>query len=477
MTRVVHYQPTQSIMYKATAKLSNADNVIQPGLYSFLYSNGTEPVPAGNGTQPEIPTSCSTSNCTFPLYESLGVFSQCEDVSQLLRFTCTVATGDWIGNLTGTSGPEPYPNGTMCGYFLNATIALPIMMSGYTTVPISSSIGSAPAGHALLFRALPLISVNTRQPTWGGSINFQHIRNPLANVIIAAAKDGLSSVYRNETPVAQECVLSWCVKRIKSSYHWASYREEIVNTFTNTTPGPNPWVAEVYTSPMVNGTDLYYKENVTIRTRSEVPTYGVPNQTHFSVYSIFDDVFPSYLTADTMTSETRYRIKTYNIAPFYCQLKSNPWLPPGNISKHMDRIATKGTNLPRSSDSKEELYGLAYNSETFVRVRWAWLTFPFILLILSLVFLVATMIKTSRADGETGPGVWKTSAMPTLIYSLPKEMQRQFTSSSDQSMASLEEPKSLRIRLHPKDGWRISGQQHGSAVPILRERHVPPGWI
>ncbi|KAF1952535.1 hypothetical protein CC80DRAFT_596616 [Byssothecium circinans] len=117
----------------------------------------------------------------------------------------------------------------------------------------------------------------------------------------------------------------------------------------------------------------------------------------------------------------------------------------------MERLSTSLTNAIRSSSSREVVRGTAFSLETYVHVQWEWLIFPCILLVLTLVFLVATMVKTSKGAGESGPDIWKTSAMPSLVYSLPKEMQQQFNSSMQMTNGKGEEGtgKSIRLRLHP----------------------------
>lgn len=207
-----------------------------------MYDNGTQPILQGNGTRPEIPLSCPTGNCTWPQYQSLGACSKCADVSNLLTFKCIYTTVDWIANLTwGTDAT--FPNGTMCGYFLNTTSESdkPVMMSGYLVESVKSDpSGTGAAGEALLTRLLPLTTNPCRQPLYGGPIHFKNFRNPIADILIVSAPNGVESVYRNETPIAHECVLSFCVKTFISGYYKASYEEEVVNTFENNTAGPFP---------------------------------------------------------------------------------------------------------------------------------------------------------------------------------------------------------------------------------------------
>jgi hypothetical protein len=105
--------------------------------------------------------------------------------------------------------------------------------------------------------------------------------------------------------------------------------------------------------------------------------------------------------------------------------------------------------------------GRAYNMEKFIYINWLWLIFPILLLVLSLVFLVATIVKTSK---DTDTGIWKTSAMPALIYSLPNDLQQGLATSVTSRS------KKIRIKLMPKQGWRVSGQVQPAST-------APPGFI
>ncbi|KAF2248015.1 hypothetical protein BU26DRAFT_428431 [Trematosphaeria pertusa] len=472
ITRVVWYQPRLTNLYRAGVNMVQDDQDLLPITQQFFYDNGTHPIASGNGSRADVPTSCPTSNCTWPPYQTLGICSACEDVSSILTHACLASTIDWTANLTGTGTESTYPNGTMCGYFINATSDHLVFMSGYNT---DSNV--LYAGEALLMRALPLVTNPDKRPLFGGSIHFKNIRNPISDFIIVSAPGGPESVYRNETPVAKECVVSWCVKTLKSSYFWGSYEEEVIDTFLNTTAlgAPFPWVTSLYESPELHGTDITYLENVTIDVSSL--HYGTSNESHSHVISLFDDFLPSFTTVANTSAEQLTRFRFYSAKNFRRILDVNPWLPPNNITHHMERLATAMTNVIRSStSSNKEVFGDAYGIEVYVKVQWAWLAFPLALLLLSAIFLVATMVKSARDRGEVG--VWKTSAMPTLIYSLPKDLQGTFSSNtSTWTTAGRAGAQKTRIKLLPSKGWRVSGHQSAPTTPVLRTNQAPPAWI
>ncbi|CAN9085882.1 unnamed protein product [Alternaria alternata] len=182
----------------------------------------------------------------------------------------------------------------------------------------------------------------------------------------------------------------------------------------------------------------------------------------FQIMVIWDDFFPASYTAANMDQKPKLRFKNYPIGPSTRFLDFNPWMAPNNVTHHMQRLASALTNVIRSNpQSHELLVGEAYNEEKFIYINWSWLIFPILLLVLSLVFLVATIFKTSK---DTDTGIWKTSAIPALIYSLPKDLQPGLATSVTSRS------KKVRIRLMPKQGWRVSGQ----VQPVST---APPGFI
>jgi len=335
-------------------------------------------------------------------------------------------------------------------------------------------------GEALVMRTLPLTTLYTRDLLYGnGSIHFKDLRNTIADFLVVSAANGSAdTVYQDVRPVANECVLHWCVQTIRASYDEGAYHEEVINIAYNTTTGPSPWLATPFETEFQNGTDVFYMEDIVIDTNQtghDHVVYGTSNSSASAIILAFIDIFPSFSTVMNESAVPSMRFKTWSSGPAWIRyLDFNPWLAPNNVTTHMERLAKAMTNVIRSTPGQDKVAGAAYSSETYISVEWAWLTFPLILLVLSFVFLVSTIIKTSK---DTGTGVWKTSTMPTLIYSLPKETQAQFTKSS--TWNGTQDTKKVRIRLLPKTGWRVSGQSLLNRSPQLPRPAVqaPRGWI
>ncbi|PVH91779.1 hypothetical protein DM02DRAFT_545137 [Periconia macrospinosa] len=478
--RAIAYDPRYTLELRAGQIVAQQDQDIYVVAKKFFYENGTQPVEFGNGTRAEIPISCPTSNCTWPPHQTLGVCSKCADISSMLEFRCLNTTIDWVANLTAAGSEGKYVNGSVCGHFLIAPglPGPPIMMSGYLKEDITSPAGRAKKGETLLTRMLPLVDVYTKRPLLNGSIHFKNVRNPINDFLVVSTANGVEGVLRNDTPVAHECVLSWCVKTMQSSYFLASFEEKVIETFENNTEGPTPWSSSPLTSQGLSGADIWYNENVTIRAprafkSSDIIEYGVVNSTFTKVASVFDDIFPSYYTATSPSSIPILRYKTYiTNAPFQKTLDFNPWLGAANnnVTLHMERLATALTNVVRSVPNNPRISGDAFSTVTYVEVRWEWLALPLALLALTLVFLVATIRKTAKE------GVWKTSAIATLLYGLPDEMQKKITNSANEGTPRAK-AKELRVNLDSNKGWRVSGNLFSPLTPKPKQYQPPPGWI
>ena len=473
------YKPVYQKYYLKGLEQAQYNEDLYPVIKKYLYDNGTQPIPFGNGTRPDIPLSCPTSNCTWPEYETLAVCSSCQEVSHLLdiSYTCMEnATIDWSANWDGPLSDAPYPNGTVCGYFLNSTSDAPTLLSGYVA---DGNEPSTPIGEILLVRTLPLWDMDTKDPLYGsGSINYKGIRNPILDALIASAVDGPQSVHDKKPPLVHECMLSWCVQTIRSSYDFGKYSENITYTFTNTTSEPMQWPW------LVNDDYFMYTQNITIEPPLHSPhrsnetvfnsTYTVDNTTAMNSLVIFDDMFPSTYTADNTSSTPVLRFKNYPQGPSTRALDFNPWEAPNNLTRHMERLAQAITNVMRSTVNNEMTSGEAYNKENFVSVRWEWLTLPIGLLCISFIFLAATVAKSAVERDRVG--VYKTSAYATLLYGLPDEMQEKITRSGSISTPR-SKAKELKVKLQPNQGWRISGNLFSPFVSKPRPNQPPPGWI
>jgi hypothetical protein len=471
IARTVRYEPQYAIEFQNGVPVSSADLDIQAIADPFFIDNGTQPMAFGNGTRADVPLTCPSSNCTWPSYDTLGMCSECVTATELLDFTCVHTRVDWTSQLNATE--SSYPNATVCGYFLNVTSTQRVLMSGYMVGDDGKTIGEA-----LLMRTLPLITNPSRQARYGeGSIKFKHIRNPIADVLISSMTDG-HDVYANKTPILHECVLTWCVKTIQSSYFLGTYKEEVMKTIRNDSQGPFPWTT--YRTPGQNATMTDYLENVTIAapsTGEHFPAWGwgVNNNTMLFTVQVFDRLFPAFTSVANISSIPILRWRTGHPTQVRTKiLNFNPWLLPNNITHHLDRLGEAVTNVIRSASSSEFIPGQAFDNEVYVEVRWGWLSLPVGLLLVSCVFLLATVIKSATEKDQVS--IRKNSAIATLLYGLPDHYQKRLAKSNSKGTPRAR-AKELKVRLSATRGWRASGDVFSPLTPNIPKNLPPPGWI
>ena len=410
--------PTQ-VVYVNGVKALTEDQYLYSLVSPFFYSNPS---------LPSVEFSCPTTNCSWEPFDTLAVCSSCsEDVTQLLNFGCYPSKADWFNNVTLSLDTSSYPNITACGYWLNATSDSRVLMTGYALDPSTGL-----PGEALEMRLFPLIDTFTRLPYYGGSINFQHTVNPLMDILIVGIPGLGGNVYANATPVAYECVLSWCTQRMSSSFYWGHVSENVTQRYENTTDLGYPWLTKMDK----NNIPAYaYLHNITItppdQPRSDNPdedraiTFGTTSTNVLSTIFTLDLLAPSFLTIGNESNDPLFKYKT-KTHPESRPMTVNPWMPPNNVSQHMANLATamtRGIRNTQSSDgSFETINGTAWDQVLHVQIRWPWVSLPLVLLTAGLIFLLATVIRSSKESDEVG--IWKTSALAILFNGLGEDVQR-----------------------------------------------------
>ncbi|KAF2119205.1 hypothetical protein BDV96DRAFT_472440, partial [Lophiotrema nucula] len=450
--RAISYEPfSAGREYRSGMQSLELDTNLQGITFHYFYDNGTLPLTFGKGKRVDIPLACPNRNCTWPAYESLSVCNKCVEASDQLEFGCRTSALDWIQvpGVDNETSEATYPNGTSCGWWLKADT--PLLMTGYDV----DSKGPH-KGEILLGRSQPMYDIFTREllPGYQSKLNFS--RNPLAHAIIASAET-VDNVHRNVTPIAHECLISWCVQTLLSSYSEGGYTENITNIVVNDTLSSTLWhTEEIFVDGEPYGTKYVYGENVTVLGPSG-QKYRIDNNTHVLSLSLFDDIFPStYVLANsTDMRDAMLRYKEYlTVEPCVRNTTYNPWLY-NNITTQLDHLCTAMTNMIRSYQSTTEMVaGPSFDTEPVVDVRWGWLALPLGLLGMTGIFLLATVFRSSREQDHVG--VWKTSAIATLLYGLPDHMQQKMTQSKVTGTPRAK-AKEVKVKWLPNRGWRFSG--------------------
>jgi len=83
------------------------------------------------------------------------------------------------------------------------------------------------------------------------------------------------------------------------------------------------------------------------------------------------------------------------------------------------------------------------------------------------------VVKTSK-EADDSVGTRKTFAVPTLMYSLPSGTQQTLTGFAARSESEKGMEEKVKIRLMPKQGWRVSGHVCVSPTMLSYSRVRPP---
>lgn len=131
------------------------------------------------------------------------------------------------------------------------------------------------------------------------------------------------------------------------------------------------------------------------------------------------------------------------------------WVYADDIDKWWARLAKSLTNNIRLNgglrqQEHDRYSGIAWTEVVHIEVRWLWLTFPASLVLLSTIFLVATMV----ASWRTGLKPWKSFILPVLYTRLEEGLQEEWKQEYVDTCGSLAEVKDRWVGLDSSiDAW------------------------
>jgi hypothetical protein len=318
---------------------------------------------------------CSTGTCTWPIYTTLGVCQQCQDVSFRLEY---VEKGDrnltrpqWGAGAQGASG-----------YRLED-----IFLIG--TLPTDGQNGNGTV------TSLSLIPVETFNiPIFPGpfvdSTAFKNATLPIADFYVAYTRGGFAAALKNDTPSLVECLLTWCAKAIEAKSMNGTLYETVVNTTTIQAES-----ADAYGYPPVTAE---FGPNATLR---------IANGTTQLLRDRIIANLPRYFNQDP----------AYDFVPL-----PGIWdfldTPPYDFGTYLSNVTQAiSNNLKSRSLGTRPVEGTAWSSERFVQIQWAWITLPVTSLVCSFILICATIVQ-GRSSKTL---VWKSSALATLLHGLSED--------------------------------------------------------
>lgn len=102
--------------------------------------------------------------------------------------------------------------------------------------------------------------------------------------------------------------------------------------------------------------------------------------------------------------------------------------------------------------------GQTMGTESYIKVRWAWLLYPVTLWTLSLVFLVCIAVRSKRGEKRWGMRAWGASPLAVLFYGLDEETRERVAEGEWEEMGDLAER--LWVKLEGgREGLRLRGRK------------------
>ncbi|KAL9599747.1 MAG: hypothetical protein Q9219_003630 [cf. Caloplaca sp. 3 TL-2023] len=127
-----------------------------------------------------------------------------------------------------------------------------------------------------------------------------------------------------------------------------------------------------------------------------------------------------------------------------------------NLTERIDNLVSSMTNNIRGQDDNisSPAYGIAWTSETFVHVRWAWFAFPAALILVAAFFLLSIILETSYRDIL----VWKSSNLALIFHGRGLDL----SNPSEVPVNTLSEmntrARNIKAELleTPQGGWKLT---------------------
>lgn len=227
-----------------------------------------------------------------------------------------------------------------------------------------------------------------------------------------------------DTPIVTECEIHWVVKLLESTVSSGRLTEKVLDTFQFEHIMDNPWDAHDPSMWVANySMDLWDAQS------GKLSTFGLSNTTALKTYLVWAEIAPSSYVLPAHTNhlfDGPILNYMWNIDPRHFLQGLGPTLPwdtPNNVTQHMaDAVKVMNQVIRRNSLSErnqhEVVIGKAWVYLQFVEVKWAWISMPLSLLLISGIFLAATITRS--------PGTWKTPPLATVFNDLDESSKNDF---------------------------------------------------
>lgn len=265
------------------------------------------------------------------------------------------------------------------------------------------------------------------------------------------AQNGTAGVLR---PWAQQCTLSTCVQRIEASITNGDLNETVISTLTNDTVPRGIDLAESQVPILITSPSTL--------TTNTTETYEMARNVVTAIQVWFADLFRNGTASRSRRYTEDQDLEDHNVlvnltvgisaGPTFFDTDIvqafywNYYEYGAGIEMLMHDMAVSMTVSLRSVGG-QEVVGVAYINQTYVRVQWGFVAVPVVAVALAAVFLgtVAWKTRTTRTR------LWKTSALAMLFHGLDEDARERFEDLRGFA-AKIREARGVKVRLSEEGG-------------------------
>ena len=310
--------------------------------------------------------SCPSGNCTWTDLTTLGICGECEDITNQIKIKCP-------GWYTPRNSPDYY----LCKYTMPSNHTL----EGWLMTP-------APAHTMWNSSAMQMDMSSSMDATFAQIEAIQ-----LSDVITAA--DGTQVL---PSPKASRCTFAFCTKTytqidVTNGVLSMSTPEEsilMLGNRSNESCIPSKCTTPIYqnmvSQPLVSHNYSRWNYSINYADREYIAEF---------LTSMFDTGWGDLGLSD---------VTQYGRPLAYSQ----------NLDQTIKSIAASMTEVIRTGPNSTSEVGISYVERTFIVIRWSYLAYPIALVLLTMVVLIAVIIKTRRH----GVIAWKNSALALVFHEL-----------------------------------------------------------
>lgn len=310
----------------------------------------------------QLSTDCITGNCTYPPYNSFGVCSHCNDLTDQVSVSC-----DTKQPTSNQGCTYKLPNG--------------LLVSNQTSQP------------------QPLVEMNTS--TALPMIGLASYGDATITELTMIKSDYYGAIH------AAECAMYWCIRSYESATENNIFRERVTAE----------WHGKHAVKVPGQGDDSQYTDYVFSPPPAQWADFHLSKETNFTVDGFSRDTVSAYFNS----ALCQFGCSGSDCVLGYIWAWWSGTTPDrtsmGSLLANMTMEMTD--NMRLRCDSNLAVVGVAKNLATILDVQWLWMIYPIIVVMFAGVFLMLE-IRHSRGYRHM---IWKESVLPLLFFKPSAELE------------------------------------------------------